>query len=107
MAAPLRAAAQPASELDAEELNLFRLEELMSLQVASPAKLEQPVREAPAVMSIVTREQIVDYGWITLNDILFKQPGFAPSQDYDRRTVTARGLFEGWNNNHLLLLIDG
>src|SRR5947207_3072006 len=78
-----------------EELNQFRLEELMALQVASPAKVGQPVREAPAVMSIVTREQIQDYGWISLNDILYKQPGFAPSQDYDRRTVTARGLFEG------------
>ena len=34
-------------------------------------------------------------------------PGFSPSKDYDRPTVTTRGFFEGWNNNHLLLLIDG
>jgi iron complex outermembrane receptor protein len=58
-------------------------------------------------LSVISHEQIETYGWISINDILFKQPGFAPSKDYDRTTVTARGLFEGWNNNHLLMLVDG
>jgi iron complex outermembrane receptor protein len=58
-------------------------------------------------MTVVNSEQIESYGYLSLNDILYQQPGFAPSQDYERRTVSARGLFEGWNNNHLLMLIDG
>jgi iron complex outermembrane receptor protein len=90
-----------------DELSLFKLEELMELQVAAPTKLFQPLREAPSVMSTVSREQIDSYGWLSLNDILYRQPGFAPAQDYERRTVASRGLFESWNNNHLLLLIDG
>jgi iron complex outermembrane receptor protein len=44
---------------------------------------------------------------LSLNDVLFRQPGFAPSQDFERLTVASRGLFESWNNNHLLMLVDG
>jgi iron complex outermembrane receptor protein len=87
-----------------EELSL---EELLNVVTVSATKLEVPAREAPAIMSVINSDTIENYGYISLNDILYQQPGFAPSQDYDRRTVTARGNFEGWNNNHLLLLIDG
>ena len=67
----------------------------------------QPMRESPSVGALITQEQIETYGWLSLNDVLFRQPGFAPAQDYERVTVAARGLFEGWNNNHLLMLVDG
>src|SRR5438132_10887518 len=89
------------------DLEFLRLEDLMDIQVRAPSKLEMPVRDAPTVGTAVSREQIESYGWLSLNDILYKQPGFAPSQDYERLTVSSRGLHEGWNNNHLLLLIDG
>lgn len=38
---------------------------------------------------------------------MYQLPGFAPSQDYDRRTVSSRGMFESWNNAHYMLLMDG
>src|SRR5687767_6396391 len=78
------------------------LEDLMKIPLFTPSKLALPIREAPSVGAMVTREQIDTFGWLTLNDILFRQPGFAPAQDYERVTVGARGLYEGWNNNHLL-----
>jgi iron complex outermembrane receptor protein len=90
-----------------DELSLFKLEEVVGATVAASTKTEQPVREAPSALSLVRRDQIDSYGWLSLNDVLNRQPGFSPSQDYDRRTVAARGLFESWNNNHLLLLVDG
>ncbi len=83
------------------------LKSLMRMQVTSASKLEQSPAEAPAVVEVVPRDELQGYGWETLNEVLYAQPGFAPSRDYDRRTVSARGVFEGWNNNHLLLLIDG
>jgi iron complex outermembrane receptor protein len=101
------ARALAADPSEAERLQRLTLEDLMRIETGSASKLQQPASEAPALISVITRDQIQSYGWISLNDILYKQPGFAPSQDYDRRTVSARGLFEGWNNNHLLLLIDG
>ncbi|HJV23613.1 MAG TPA: TonB-dependent receptor [Holophagaceae bacterium] len=83
------------------------LKALMKVPVTSATKLEQSPAEAPAVVEVAPRDEIQGYGWETLNDVLYAQPGFAPSQDYDRRTVSARGVYEGWNNNHLLLLVDG
>jgi iron complex outermembrane receptor protein len=90
-----------------DPLRMLPLEDLMRIEVAAATKIELPLREAPAVECVVAREQIQNYGWNSINDVLYRQPGFAPAQDYERRTVAARGLFEGWNNNHLLLLIDG
>ena len=88
-------------------LTRLSLEELTEIEVSVPAKLAQPVREAPSVGSVITRDQIESYGWLSLDEIMFRQPGFMPAQDYERRTVAARGLYEGWNNNHLLMLVDG
>lgn len=83
------------------------LEGLMNIKVSSASKMEQTQSEAPNIISLITRDQIDNFGWISANDLLYSLPGFSPSQDYDRRTVSFRGMFEGWNNNHILTLIDG
>lgn len=83
------------------------LDELLDLTVETASKSAEKVSDAPSVISVITQKQMIDYGWISINDVLYKQPGFFPSQDFDRRTVGSRGLFEGWNNNHLLMLVDG
>jgi iron complex outermembrane receptor protein len=90
-----------------EDSALKELAELMNVQVISVSKVAQRPIDAPGVVSAISREQLKDYGWLSLNDVLGSQPGFSPSQDYDRRTLSARGVFEGWNNNHLLVLVDG
>jgi len=55
----------------------------------------------------IVKQSINDYNWHSINDVLYKQSGFFPSRDYERSTVGSRGIPEGWNNNHLLLLVDG
>jgi outer membrane receptor protein involved in Fe transport len=112
VASPVAHAADPApasedSGSDSAWLTRLSLEELTQIEVNVPTKLGQPVREAPSVGGVITREQIASYGWLSLNDVLYRQPGFVPAQDYERPTVAARGLYEGWNNNHLLMLVDG
>lgn len=104
-ATPPAPAAAP--DTAAGDIALFDLEELLDTEVASATKWERKTSEAPSIISVVTQEQADDFGWRTLNDILYRQPGFFPSRDYERRTVGFRGQFEPWNNNHLLLLIDG
>lgn len=103
------AVAHPASPPEAESdwSQTLSLEELLQLELAAPSKQRQQAREAPGVASLVTREQIRQFGWTSLNDILFSQPGFFPSRDYERTVVGARGLQGGWNSNHLLMLVDG
>jgi iron complex outermembrane receptor protein len=83
------------------------LSQLLEVEITSASKLEVKIREAPSTANLITKQQIEAYGWRTLNDILYKLPGFGPGQDYDRRTVPARGLFDSWSNNHLLHLVDG
>jgi outer membrane receptor protein involved in Fe transport len=107
----IAAAAEPATDPQAasssKPLSELSLEELGKIVVTSPAKVELSVEEAPGLASIVPAEEIDQYGWISLNDILYKQPGFAASQDFNTRTVGSRGSWEGALNDHLLLLIDG
>lgn len=99
-----RAGAEPSSDRPYWHLSL---EELMQVEVRAPTKTGQPVREAPVVGTLVTRDRFEAYGWRTLADVLLAQPGFAPSQDYERITLSSRGQYESWNNNHLRLLVDG
>lgn len=80
---------------------------LQSQVTVSATKISKKTAEAPNLVSVIGQKEIKEYGRMSLNDILYQLPGFAPSQDYDRRTVTSRGMYEGWNNNHLLMLVDG
>ncbi len=83
------------------------LEELINIPVYSSAKFEQKQAEASNVVSVIPNDIIRGMGLQSINDILSFQPGFFVTQDYERRTVGFRGMFEGWNNNHILMLIDG
>lgn len=86
---------------------ILSLEELMNISVVTASKFEQTIKDAPSTISRISRDDIIEYGWLSGNDILARLPGFSISQDYDRKTVSSRGVYEGWNNNHLLMLIDG
>lgn len=86
---------------------LQELGTLLNVKIISVSKLAQRPIDAPGIVGSISRDQIVNYGWTSLNEVLGSQPGFSPSQDYDRRTISARGVYEGWNNNHLLVLVDG
>jgi outer membrane receptor protein involved in Fe transport len=105
--APTKAKSTIPAEQDSYDVTSLSLEELLNLGIESASKISQRAQEAPSVVSVVTRDQMELFGWTHLNEILFRQPSFFPSQDYERVTVGARGLFESWNSNHLLLLIDG
>ncbi len=92
-----------------EQKSLFKLslEELLAVKVVSASKLIQESSQAPSVISVFDDSQIEQYDWNTINDVLYRMPGFGPSQDYDRPTVATRGNIDSWSNNHILHLIDG
>jgi outer membrane receptor protein involved in Fe transport len=95
------------AEEESEYLFLLSLEDLHNIKVTSASKVAIKISEAPAVITAYTRDQMRDYGFEVINDLLFTLPSFSPSQDYDRPTVSSRGNFDGWNNNHILHLVDG
>lgn len=94
-------------EENASPFRQYTLEELMAVEVRAPTKIDQPIREAPVVGTLITREEMDGYGWQTLAEVLLRQTGFSPSQDFERVTLSSRGQYESWNNNHLRLLVDG
>ncbi|HEX9082470.1 MAG TPA: Plug domain-containing protein, partial [Holophagaceae bacterium] len=102
---PSEAAQHPASSTALQDQKA--LEDLLKVQIISVSKVPQRPIDAPGLVESVSRSQLDAYGWTSLNDVVSSQPGFSLSQDYDRRTLSSRGAYEGWNNDHLLLLVDG
>jgi outer membrane receptor protein involved in Fe transport len=83
------------------------LEELLNMRITSASKFEQSLRDAPSNISVITRKQIQQFGWISTDEVLSRMPGFAMSQDFEKHTISSRGVFESWNGNHMLSLMDG
>jgi len=90
-----------------DDLLSMSLEDLLNIEVAAASKFSQKPREAPAVISVITKQQVEDYGWLSINEVLYSQPGFGPGKDFERNTVPTRGFSDSWSNNHILHLVDG
>lgn len=80
---------------------------LQDQKVISATKISTNLRETPTIVNVVKNQDMIDYGYLSINDILYQLPGFSPSMDYDRRTVSFRGTFESWDNSHYMFLVDG
>ena len=95
----LEAAADPLGEV-----SLFQ--ELPTVTAAS--KFEQDSREAPASISIITREEIERFGYRTLGEALNAARGIFTSYDRNYTYVAVRGFtVPGDYNTRILLLVDG
>lgn len=94
----------------AEELDLtaMSLEELMEIEVTTASKFPQKRADAPAVVTVITAQEIQRYGYRTLADILRSVPGLYVSYDRNYSYVGARGFSRpGDYNTRLLFLVDG
>jgi outer membrane receptor for ferrienterochelin and colicins len=87
------------------------VEQLMSVEVATvygASKYEQKVTEAPASVSIVTRDEIRRYGYRTLADALRSVRGIYVTYDRNYNYIGVRGFNRpGDYNSRVLLLVDG
>ena len=100
------AAGQP-TETEQERKAIAEVKELLNIKIISVSKVAERPIDAPGLVNGITRAQVKQFGWTSLDEVMTALPGFSPSQDYDRRTVSARGVYEGWNNDHVLQLVDG
>jgi outer membrane receptor for ferrienterochelin and colicins len=89
----------------------WTLEELMRIRIApvfGASKRLQPVTEAPASVTIVTREEIARYGYRTLAEVLRGARGFFVTSDRNYSYLGARGFARpGDFGTRILLLVDG
>lgn len=95
----------------AENFADMSLEQLMEVKVNSvftASRREQKTWEAPASVSIVTRDEIQTFGYRSLADVLRAVPGTYTSNDRNYTYLGIRGFSRpGDYNSRVLLLIDG
>jgi iron complex outermembrane receptor protein len=89
------------------DLGSMSLSELMQLEVTSVSRQPEELLDAPAAISVLTREEIRRSGCTTLPDLLRLVPGVQVGQTSSSIwSVSVRG-FAGRFSAKLLVLIDG
>jgi outer membrane cobalamin receptor len=93
------------TKMDTVDIYEMSLEELMNIPIAV-SKSDLNAREAPSVISVITREEILNMGARDLMDVLNQVPGFTMALDgLNLVDVGTRGIWA--HEGRLLLLIDG
>ena len=85
------------------------LEELMNIPVYSASKFPQKKSDAPAAVTVITAQDIKDFGYRTLGDILKSVRGLYVDYDRSYTYLGVNGFRRpgGDYNGKVLLLIDG
>lgn len=84
------------------------LEELMEIPVFAASRFEQRSAEAPAYVTVITAEEIRNYGWRDLAELLRSAAGLFTTSDRVYGYVGVRGIAPfGDVNTKILFLIDG
>lgn len=86
----------------------LELEQLLGLEVYAASRFPQPQAEAPSAITVITGEDIRQYGYRTLADVLRSIAGLHISSDHVYDYLGVRGIRRaGDYNAPVLLLIDG
>ena len=70
-------------------------EDLLDVKISSAGKRDEAIRDIPASVTILTREDIERYGWTTFEDLLRNVPGFFVLDTIDERLIGNRGTVGG------------
>ncbi len=101
-------AAAPGLPSDPAALTLEQLLDVEVESVFGASKSIQKSTEAPAVVTVVTANEIERYGWRTLADVLRNVRGFYVTDDRSYSYVGARGFLRpGDYSTRILLTLDG
>jgi outer membrane cobalamin receptor len=89
-----------------EDITQVSLEDLLSADVDVASKVPQTYREVPGVITVISREEIMDSGARDLADVLRLVPGFSLGVDVE--AIVGIGVRGNWGHEgKVLLLIDG
>lgn len=102
-----RARAQESADDDAvDELDLVKL---LSVEVSTASKTAESIDEAPAVITVVTREDIARWGYQSIAEVLEHTVGFYVVDDHILPNVGVRGMTGGLGaeSGVVKVMIDG
>jgi iron complex outermembrane receptor protein len=93
---------------DQPDLGALSIEELAQLPVRSASKRDEPLSSAPTALFVITGEDVVASGAMSLPEVLRLAPNLNVQQvDASQYAITARGFNGTETANKLLVLIDG
>ena len=92
-----------------DEMELFKLDQDLKSLVVSATKSEQTVEEAPAIVEVFTRDEIAEWGYTSVADLLKHVLGFYVEDDHILPNVAVRGVSGGLSADSSIIkvMIDG
>ena len=82
------------------------LDSLLNLQVVTASRKAESLKDAPSNISVITQDQIENWGARSLDDVMRRIAGFTVVHDRDEIVYASRGNVSD-NNSKYLILIDG
>ena len=86
------------------------IEELMNVEITTASKTRERQSDAPAIVEVLTRDELNRFGGTTLADVLTRVPGLAAVSGYftDHTMIGFPGdALQAPTSRHVLLLING
>ena len=80
---------------DLADLSEMSLEELLNISVVSATKKEQKLSDAPAIISVITSQQIKQRGYRTVAEAINSMPGLDILEDHLQPNLGVRGINGG------------
>ncbi|MCO4745689.1 MAG: TonB-dependent receptor [Proteobacteria bacterium] len=103
-------ASSPAAASDSlDDLLGLDLEQLMEVEVLTASRRLERQEDAPASVEVITRDMIVERGYLTIADALRDLPGFDVSTGYPSGEYPTHFLFRGQGDvgqTKMLVLVD-
>jgi len=97
-----------AKEPELDSLFDLSLEELMSIEVTTASQEKETLLETPAIVSVITAQQLKRWGVQNVYEALNFLPGIVVNETYmGYSVVTFRGVTPGLFNNKALFMING
>ncbi len=97
-----------ANEPELDTLFNLSLEELMSVEVTTASQEKESLLETPAIVSVITAQQLKEWGVQNVYEALGYLPGIVVNESYmGYSVVTFRGVTPGLFNTKALFMING
>lgn len=97
-----------AAEVLPEDLSYMSIEDLANIEITSVAKRPEALSNSPAAVYVITRDDILRSGALSLPEALRLAPNLTVAQvDARSYAMAARGFNASQGSNKLLVLVDG